>query len=175
MIPTFFTRFDIDELTKVANNLEFKTGIYFRQKENCDYDQLNNHNGVLFTDKFSYQGCESKLLIHIQEFDKMFNSIDVEAQMNHIDATLRCVTKLVDIETFEEDSYPTKSFWNIYQNIIILILWLGLINWLSLSTHSMYLLSSSFFLFTLTPFFRDSTVCRITLDFYIVNLYFAIK
>jgi len=153
LIPDSFSKDDVDELTKVAKNLGFKSGRDFTKRTESSFQEPITQNEILFTDKYNFQGCEAKLLINFQTPIKEGFTYDLDVRRDRIDANLRCVTKLVVIEVGEEES-PSSLVLNWFILLLFTIFFQISIPFLDLSATSSSLLSCTILVFSFTPFFQ---------------------
>ena len=164
LVPYFFSSSDVDVLAEVANKHGLKSGQYFTNEEDCSFEALTNNNDVLFTEMFIFQGCEAKLLIsfEIPVEEEPLRDI-LEFRIDHIDAPLRCTTKLIVIKTDESKSAPP---WELEWSILIrfTLIWSVLITLMPLAQTLTYLLSCFFLVFSFTKFlpfsFLGISLCR---------------
>jgi hypothetical protein len=151
-VPHFFRLNDHTVLSDVAKKLGFVTGFYLLQDEYCNYESLICKNGVLFTTKYVFQGCETKLLINFERPLDYVLKNHIEARIDQVDALLRCTTKLIVIKTLESNSPPLQLDWSILMRLTLIS---GLlINHMSSLQPLLPLLSCFFLLFSFTKFFQ---------------------
>jgi hypothetical protein len=86
LIPSSFSKADVNELAKVATNLGFKSGRCFKKRADTNYEELVNENRVLFTDIVIFQGSEAKLMINFQTPIKDKYKTNLDVRMYRIDA-----------------------------------------------------------------------------------------
>ena len=174
-IPSSFRISDVDVLEEVANKLGFNTGRYFVDVVHCSDKNLKSKHGVLFTDKFLYQGCESKLLINFEDPFKDYEKKDRYVRMDKSDATLRCTTKVIVIKIVEDTNLDLD--WSILMRFTpIISVLITLMPWLQTS---ICLLSIFFLLFSfneqlqsplLASFFSKSSWLSFSMSLAIGNL-----